>query len=358
MNKMAKKWLILLCLLPVLGFSQVPGANKALRKAKTDTLRLHPIGDSITRGKSGDTYRHYLRKRIMQEMGVAVDFVGSCPHAPDSNAGWADYPAIADSLGQDLEHDGWGGLKIHEITNAANNTQGYPNFTIEELLKNYSSDFILLMIGTNDLYFYYQANTAWIRLDTLIQKIVNNTNSHLTVSSIPPTYLEMTNARIRSYNTAAQQIVNAYRAQGKKVSFVDVNSRMTLLDLLSDVVHPNSQGNKKIADCYFEGIQKVLTGVESDQLDTQTPTGFHLEQNYPNPFNSGTSIRFSLHEMAFVTLKVYDLLGREIRTCLSEVKQPGQFSYRFDAGDLASGIYVYRMNAGRSSVARNFLLVR
>ena len=355
---MIKKWLTLCWLLPALAVAQGSGATKALQKVKMDTLRLHPIGDSINRGKSGDTYRHYLRKRIMQEMGVAVDFVGSCPHAPDSNAGWGDYPAMADSLDNDLEHDGWGGLKIHEIINSTGNTQGYPNFTIEELLKNYPSDFILLMIGTNDLYFYYQVNTAWIRLDTLITKIVNNTNAHLIVSSIPPTYLEMTNLKIRSYNTAAQQIVNSLHAQGKKVSFVDVNSRMTLLDLSSDVVHPNSQGFQKISDCYFEGIQTVLTGVAADPIESSKPAGYNLEQNYPNPFNSDTTIRFSLPEKAFVTLKVYDLLGREIRTCISEMKQPGQFSYRFDASEMSSGCYFYRMNAGGYSVAKSFVLLR
>ena len=147
---MFKKFIILFIFLPAICYSY----DNNSKKTTTDTLRIHPLGDSITRGKEGDTYRHYLRTRIKEEMQVEVDFVGLCPHAPDSKADWANYPDMVDSLENDLEHDGWGGLKIHEIINSSTNTQGYPHFTIEELVTDYPADIILLMIGTNDIYFY------------------------------------------------------------------------------------------------------------------------------------------------------------------------------------------------------------
>jgi hypothetical protein len=73
------------------------------------------------------------------------------------------------------------------------------------------------------------------------------------------------------------------------------------------------------------------------------PERFVLEQNYPNPFNPRTSIRFQVSGLGFVSLKVYDVLGREVRTLVNEAKSPGRYQVEFDAGDLSSGIYFYRM---------------
>jgi len=352
---MFKKYLLLFMLLPAFCYSQNTGSKTTVEKVTIDTLRIHPIGDSITRGKAGDTYRQYLRKRIKSEMQMEVDFVGSCPHAPDSNADWATYPAVADSLEHDLEHDGWGGFKIHEIIS---NTKATPPFIIEELVTNYPSDFILLMIGTNDLYFYYQIKTAHVRLDTLIKKIVNTSAAHLIVASIPPTYVESINNTFNAYNTQAKNIVDFYRLQGKKISYVDINSKMTVLDLLSDVIHPNSSGNKKIADGYFDAINEVLTGVEKDTRKSEIPSGFQLFQNYPNPFNSGTTIQFSILEPAHVSLKIYNVLGEEIMTCLSDEYTTGNYMYRLDAANLNSGLYFFRMESGSRTSVNRFLLLK
>lgn len=70
---------------------------------------------------------------------------------------------------------------------------------------------------------------------------------------------------------------------------------------------------------------------------------FKLFQNYPNPFNSSTNLRFQLSYPSMVTIKVYDVLGREVSTILNEMKHPGEHRLRFDASDLPSGIYFYRI---------------
>jgi lysophospholipase L1-like esterase len=354
---MLKKILIMAIILPVLCCA-IDNFDTGAEKTVSDTLRIHPIGDSITRGKDGNTYRQYLRKKIINEMGLEMDFVGSCPHAPDSKANWADYPATADSLGHDLEHDGWGGLKIHQIINSAGNTQGYPTFTIEELVTEYPSDIILLMIGTNDIYFDYEVATAPARLDTLIRKILNNSSSHLIVSSIPPTNQTAINDRINAYNANAEAIVNYYRSQGKNISFIDINSTMGISDLLSDYVHPNSEGNKKIAAGFFTAIDSSLTGFEDKNRKTEVPRELRLFQNYPNPFNSNTTIRFSVSEAGFVSLKIFDILGNEIRTCISDDLNPGDFRYNFDGDDLSSGQYFYQVIAGGLAATRKFLLLK
>jgi len=85
---------------------------------------------------------------------------------------------------------------------------------------------------------------------------------------------------------------------------------------------------------------------------------FALEQNYPNPFNPVTNIRFSLSESAHVSLKVYDLLGREVATLVDEMRVPGLYDERFDARSLASGTYLYRLTTPFHSAARKLVLVK
>jgi len=92
-------------------------------------------------------------------------------------------------------------------------------------------------------------------------------------------------------------------------------------------------------------------------VPTIEPTKFALAQNFPNPFNPNTTIRFDLPAPRHVTLKVFDLLGREVATLLDEQTREGEHTVRFDASRLTSGIYIYRLQAGASSVAMKKMVV-
>jgi len=88
------------------------------------------------------------------------------------------------------------------------------------------------------------------------------------------------------------------------------------------------------------------------EVEVGIPTKFSLEQNYPNPFNPTTTIYYSLPELSNVVLKVYDVLGNEITTLVNEEKQPGNYEVEFNGENLASGIYVYKLQA------RNFVEIK
>ena len=104
-------------------------------------------------------------------------------------------------------------------------------------------------------------------------------------------------------------------------------------------------------------ISRVTLSV-SDNRPGVAPMHYSLEQNYPNPFNPSTKIGFRITDMGFVSLKIYDVLGREVTTLVNEVKQPGSYEATFDARGLASGVYLYRLKAGSFTETKRLLLLR
>jgi hypothetical protein len=83
-----------------------------------------------------------------------------------------------------------------------------------------------------------------------------------------------------------------------------------------------------------------------------------LQQNYPNPFNGISEIGYLLPHRTEVRLQVYDLLGKQVAVVADGLKEPGHHVATFDAGTLASGVYLYRLTAGKIVLTRRMLLVR
>ena len=98
----------------------------------------------------------------------------------------------------------------------------------------------------------------------------------------------------------------------------------------------------------------------TEVCSSEMPGIFDLSQNYPNPFNPATEITFSLSAKVRATLRIYDMLGREIATLLDDEKSPGKYTVKWDAGKNSSGVYFYRLIAGDASTgsARGFVQTR
>jgi hypothetical protein len=116
----------------------------------------------------------------------------------------------------------------------------------------------------------------------------------------------------------------------------------------------------------FSGLYQVwlaIIDLISDVVD-EGPSGHPLEfkllQNYPNPFNPSTTIQFTIPIGTYgrTSLRIYDVLGREVTTLVNEVKQPGTYSVQYDGSGLVSGIYFYRLRSGDFISTRKLLLLR
>jgi len=89
-----------------------------------------------------------------------------------------------------------------------------------------------------------------------------------------------------------------------------------------------------------------------------SPASFRLEQNFPNPFNPATTIRLTLPQREYVTLKIFDALGKEVRNLVSGDLAAGTHTIKFEAKNLASGIYFYRVQAGQTFIQRKMIVMR
>ena len=88
------------------------------------------------------------------------------------------------------------------------------------------------------------------------------------------------------------------------------------------------------------------------------PRAFSLSQNYPNPFNPNTNFRFEIRDLGFVSLKVYDVLGREVATLVTEQLPPGRYTRQWNASGMPSGVYFYRLTSGEYVETKKLVLLR
>jgi hypothetical protein len=102
----------------------------------------------------------------------------------------------------------------------------------------------------------------------------------------------------------------------------------------------------------------LAMGGELSPLGAPRPSAFTLEQNYPNPFNPTTVIRYALPNDGIISLKVFDILGREVATLESGFKLAGTYESMFDASGLASGMYIYRLSAGATTLSRKMIIMK
>ncbi len=103
-------------------------------------------------------------------------------------------------------------------------------------------------------------------------------------------------------------------------------------------------------------IWETSSGVEP--IDNAVVTGYTLSQNYPNPFNPTTEIQFSIGKAGFTTLRVYDILGREVATLVNQEMNAGTFKTTFDASRLTSGTYLYELRSGDTRLVNKMMLVK
>ena len=173
---------------------------------------------------------------------------------------------------------------------------------------------------------------------------------------------------------STNRILEAYPADAQSIAKYPITIRSTEYPLTVSWEIKNDgtktftlgvgQNEKIISQCAMHGNGTIkISGNATSLLITvegrrEVPEEFSLSQNYPNPFNPVTAIQYALPQPAHVTLKVFDILGREVATLVSADQEAGFKNINFDASALSSGMYLYKIQAGTFSDAKKMLVIK
>jgi hypothetical protein len=177
--------------------------------------------------------------------------------------------------------------------------------------------------------------------NTITLDVTNRLSSELRELSVvvlrPPRWLTIKSAR-----------VGAQTLPVDSTAHISVN-----FDIVQDVQRGEAG---EIVIGLFAG--RTLVMQKTISLTIAVPAKHELAQNYPNPFNPSTTIRYELPTDGFVTLKVFDLLGREVATLVNEEQKADYHKVTFDASRLASGVYFYRLQAGQFTAVKRLMVLK
>ncbi len=163
-----------------------------------------------------------------------------------------------------------------------------------------------------------------------------------------------TNCAFFGYDPVTKTIKDSILWNLSVNSTADIRPRALAFSVTGDTAWACSFGT---SDKYMiEMFRRVLVSVE--KIESGIPSGYTLSQNYPNPFNPTTEIQFTVARAGFTTLKVYDMLGKEVATLVNENLNPGTFKSTLDGAKLSSGTYLYRLVSGSTAITKKMMLLK
>ncbi len=164
-------------------------------------------------------------------------------------------------------------------------------------------------------------------------------------------------------NASRQHVQESYPCPNNLLEISTTNSDSMIVNFLymiddipgTSLFATNNTGNNNSSWNYERLAIPIPSGINDGNL---TVNSFELSQNYPNPFNPSTKISYTLAEKSNVSIKVFDVLGREVADLLNTTKDAGSHEVVFDASNLASGLYVYMINAGSFTASKKMMLMK
>ncbi|NIV04575.1 MAG: T9SS type A sorting domain-containing protein [Calditrichae bacterium] len=145
-----------------------------------------------------------------------------------------------------------------------------------------------------------------------------------------------------------------FRSTNEAMSWEDYGDGLPFLTSIEKLMTYND----KIIAATSDGLwqRDIITGVDSN--DGNPAKTFALYQNYPNPFNPTTTIKFQTGDFGFVSLKIYDIVGREVAVLVNENLPAGSYEYEWDASGLRSGVYLYSLETGSFKQTRKLMVLK
>lgn len=196
-----------------------------------------------------------------------------------------------------------------------------------------------------------QGNFAIVQIkgDDIIPVELTSFKSSVIGSTVSLTWTTAT--EVNNFGFEVERRNEKLESEWEKIGFVEGNATTTTPQSYSFSQENISAGKYqyRIKQIDFNGSSKYFNLAETVEINS--PGSYSLSQNYPNPFNPNTVISWQLPVSSFVTLRVYDLLGKEVALLVNEEQEPGSYKVDFSSSNLASGTYFYRLKVGDPSAS-------
>ncbi|MBN8569611.1 MAG: T9SS type A sorting domain-containing protein [Ignavibacteria bacterium] len=215
---------------------------------------------------------------------------------------------------------------------------------------------ILTNTNINEYLFFLNEQTGWIIGANNVRKTTNGCDTW-TNKTIPIQHPYT----IKFYNENIGWCAGDNNGNGVICRTLDGGETWTVQKIepansYYDISFTNLNTGWASGNSIISNTQNGVTSVSS--LSAQVPEKFQLKQNYPNPFNPATIINFDINASSFVSLKIYDMNGREIKSLVNENLSAGSYGVNFNAAELNSGIYFYTLNTGNFRETKKMMLVK
>jgi subtilisin-like proprotein convertase family protein len=240
------------------------------------------------------------------------------------------------------------GVFVYDTIKVQNNMGNIDDITvnIDTLTHTYLGDLICLLSHAG-------------QTDTLFSRMGTGTFGNQTVDMYNVKFSDSSSVAINSLNNTTNPSGGTYLPGGRtgvdslRKHFKNQNLSGNWVIALNDNATPDGGTLQAWSICFYSGN---LTQIFSN--NTGTPDRYSLGQNYPNPFNPTTKINFNIPKAGLVSLKVYDMLGREVRSLVDRELTAGVYTAEFDGGGLSSGTYFYRLQAGDFVEIKKMVLLK
>ncbi|HOI29331.1 MAG TPA: PQQ-binding-like beta-propeller repeat protein [Melioribacteraceae bacterium] len=235
--------------------------------------------------------------------------------------------------------------QVITMLNAASGSVGWTHTLIERFLDSgFTPDSKKVFLSSNNSYIrVFDVTTGALQWD----KVINGSNSHNVIRSSPD--------GTRLATGSSDKYLNVFDMADGTTLFRGLhNSQVNRLNYSYD-------GTRIVTGTFYGGKVSVWQKdgtVHVNEFPSTLPDTYQLFQNYPNPFNPATVISYQIPSYAFVRLRVYDILGNEVAALVDKEQHAGFYSVTFNAKNLTSGIYFYRLEAGSFSEAKKLILVK
>jgi hypothetical protein len=209
-------------------------------------------------------------------------------------------------------------------------------------------------ITTEDIHGNQSASTAELSQKALAVELTSFTASMNGTSGVCLTWKTAT--EIDAYGFGIEKRKTG-SVDWQEIGFVQAHGTSNVQNEYSFIENNFSVGRYayRLKQIDNNGLFKYSQSIE---IEITAPKEFALFQNYPNPFNPSTSISYQLSTPGFTSLKIIDMLGREVTTLVNEMKDPGLYEVKWNAANIPSGIYLYQLKAGSNTQTKKLVLIK